>query len=73
MKRLGTGDRYCATSDGVQQVAWANQEPPSIYGGECQAMNRQITAHTVLMIAYSLYLCALEADRGVICHVEEIR
>ncbi len=23
-------------NDGSQQVGWANQEPPSIYGGECQ-------------------------------------
>ena len=36
VKRLGTGGRYCACGNGVQQVAWTNQEPPAFDAGECQ-------------------------------------
>jgi hypothetical protein len=58
VKRLGTGDRYCATSDGVQQVAWANQEPPSIDGGECQ--NHTYDNYTLVPIIPGCYTALIE-------------
>jgi transposase len=41
VKRLGTGDRYCASGNGVQQVAWTNQEPPHSMWGVSEASSRQ--------------------------------
>src|SRR6266566_1552657 len=73
-KRFWTDCLYSHAQTGYEQAGWMKEEPPSIYGGECQTLNpstctnRKISA-PVLALSFTITVSAACLSSSKACGV----